>query len=92
MIGRFMNRPDKISAKAGKPKTIWLPERLLNEVLPTGVGTGIGLSPNQLRQMIQSYYLARGWDENGFVPGTKLVELGLPMGVPMRCGPGISHI
>ena len=53
----------------------WLPERLLSETLPTGIGTGIGLNPDELRQMIQSYYQARGWDENGFVPETKLTEL-----------------
>jgi aldehyde:ferredoxin oxidoreductase len=46
-------------------------------VLPTGVAEGIGLSPDELRQMIQSYYLARGWDENGSVPEGKLAELGL---------------
>jgi aldehyde:ferredoxin oxidoreductase len=58
-----------------QPKDDWLPERLLSETLPTGIGTGIGLSPDELRQMIQSYYQARGWDENGFVPETKLTEL-----------------
>lgn len=58
-----------------QPKDDWLPERLLSETLPTGIGTGIGLSPDELRQMIQSYYLARGWDEYGFVPETKLKEL-----------------
>lgn len=56
----------------------WLPGRLLNETLPTGVGTGVGLSPDELRQMIRSYYAARGWDENGLVPEKKLAELGLP--------------
>jgi aldehyde:ferredoxin oxidoreductase len=55
----------------------WLPQRLLSETLPTGVGAGIGLSPDELRQMIRSYYLARGWDENGLVPAKKLAELGL---------------
>jgi hypothetical protein len=41
---------------------------LLSETLPTGVGTGIGLNPDELREMIQNYYQARGWYENGFVP------------------------
>jgi len=62
-----------------QPKDDWLPERLLNEVLPTGVGAGIGLSRDELRQMIQSYYQARGWDENGFVPENKSAELCLSM-------------
>jgi aldehyde:ferredoxin oxidoreductase len=57
------------------PKDDWLPERLLSEKLPTGVGAGIGLSPEELRQMIQGYYQARGWDENGFVPKKLLAEL-----------------
>jgi len=61
-----------------QPKDDWLPQRLLSETLPTGVGAGAGLSPGELRQMILSYYQARGWDENGFVPEKKLAELCLP--------------
>jgi aldehyde:ferredoxin oxidoreductase len=60
-----------------QPKDDWLPERLLSEKLPSGVGAGIGLSPDELRQMIQGYYQARGWDENGFVPKKVLTELNL---------------
>ncbi|MEO6163443.1 MAG: aldehyde ferredoxin oxidoreductase family protein [Candidatus Binatia bacterium] len=55
----------------------WLPERLLNETLPTGVAQGVGLSPEELRGMIASYYQARGWDENGLVTENKLQELEL---------------
>lgn len=60
-----------------QPKDDWLPQRLLNEVLLTGVGAGVGLSPDELRQMIQSYYQARGWDEDGFVSRKTLTALGL---------------
>ena len=60
------------------PKDDWLPERLLSENLPTGVGAGIGLSPDELRQMIQSYYQARGWDNQGYIPESRLRELNLP--------------
>jgi aldehyde:ferredoxin oxidoreductase len=60
-------------------KDDWLPERLLNERLPTGVGAGSGLSPDELRQMIQSYYQARGWDESGLVPEQRLADLCLPL-------------
>lgn len=56
-------------------KDDWLPERLLSETLSTGVGAGIGLSPDELREMIQSYYHARGWDENGFILKSNLTEL-----------------
>jgi len=61
-----------------QPKDDWLPERLLSEMLPTGVAQGIGLSAEELREMIQGYYKARGWDENGSVPQNKLVELCFP--------------
>jgi aldehyde:ferredoxin oxidoreductase len=60
-------------------KDDWLPERLLSESLPTGVGQGTGLTTTELRQMIQGYYEARGWDEQGLVPAQKLAELGLPI-------------
>jgi aldehyde:ferredoxin oxidoreductase len=59
------------------PKDDWLPQRLLSETLPTGVGAGVGLSADELRQMIQSYYSARGWDDNGFVPEKQLANLDL---------------
>jgi len=55
----------------------WLPQRLLSETLPTGVARGVGLTADELREMIRSYYHARGWDENGFIPERKLRELGI---------------
>ena len=57
----------------------WLPERLLSEKLPTGVARGVGLTSEELRQMIQSYYRARGWDDGGLVPPSKLSELGISL-------------
>jgi aldehyde:ferredoxin oxidoreductase len=62
-----------------RPEDDWLPQRLLSETLPTGVARGVGLTPDELREMIQGYYRARGWDESGFVPEQKLRELGLPI-------------
>jgi aldehyde:ferredoxin oxidoreductase len=59
-------------------KDDWLPQRLLSETLPTGVAQGVGLSPQELRQMIGAYYMARRWDENGLIPDVTLVELSLP--------------
>jgi aldehyde:ferredoxin oxidoreductase len=56
----------------------WLPQRLLSETLPTGVARGVGLTPDELREMIQGYYHARGWDEKGLVPENKLRALDLP--------------
>jgi len=55
----------------------WLPPRLLTETLPTGVAAGVGLTSNELHEMIQSYYQARGWDEFGFITENKLKQLGL---------------
>ena len=62
-----------------QPEDDWLPERLLSETLPTGVARGVGLSPDELREMRRGYYRARQWDENGFVPEWKLEELGIGM-------------
>ncbi|MGH7826765.1 MAG: aldehyde ferredoxin oxidoreductase family protein [Candidatus Binatia bacterium] len=60
-----------------QPEDDWLPPRVLTEPLPTGVAKGVGLTAAELRGMIHSYYQARGWDENGFVPEDKLRALGL---------------
>ena len=61
-----------------KPEDDWLPERLLSEALPTGVAAGVGLRSDELRQMLQSYYQARGWDNSGYIPESRLAELNLP--------------
>jgi aldehyde:ferredoxin oxidoreductase len=60
-----------------RPEDDWLPERLLSEALPTGVAQGTVLTPDELREMIRSYYEARGWDDNGFIPDHRLKELGI---------------
>jgi aldehyde:ferredoxin oxidoreductase len=62
-----------------RPDNDWLPERLLTESLPTGVARGVGLSRDELREMICGYYEARQWDENGFVPERKIDQLGITM-------------
>ena len=61
-----------------KPEDDWLPQRLLSEPLPSGVARGASLTPPELREMIQGYYRAREWDEDGFIPEKKLTELGIP--------------
>ena len=60
-----------------QPADDWLPGRLLDEKLSTGVAAGVGLTRAELRDMLQGYYSARGWDENGFVPAAKLAALGV---------------
>jgi aldehyde:ferredoxin oxidoreductase len=62
-----------------QPEDDWLPQRLVSEALPTGVAQGTSLTSNELRQMIQSYYQARGWDEYGFIPEARIEnDAGLP--------------
>jgi aldehyde:ferredoxin oxidoreductase len=62
-----------------QPEDDWLPERLLSEILPTGVARGIGLSPDELREMLRGYYQARQWGEKGFISARKLQQLEIPI-------------
>ncbi len=54
-----------------------LPKRFLAEGLPTGVTAGATLPRERLEAMVQAYYTARGWDEDGRVPDWVVEELGL---------------
>ena len=78
-VGERINTLKKLfNMRAGwQPGDDWLPPRLLNEPLSSGVAQGIRLTPDELRIMIQGYYAARGWDKDGFVPEGKKSELGL---------------
>lgn len=60
-----------------RPEDDWLPERVLAEALPSGVAEGVGLTAAELSAMIRSYYRARGWDDAGYVPEKKLIDLGI---------------
>jgi aldehyde:ferredoxin oxidoreductase len=42
-----------------------LPKRFLTEALPE---TGNIITKEQMLQLLQDYYLARGWDEEGVPP------------------------
>ena len=66
-----------------------LPPRTLQEPLPTGVVAGVGLTQEELDYMIAGYYQARGWNDDGSVPDTKLAELGLLDLLPASSGVGI---
>jgi aldehyde:ferredoxin oxidoreductase len=78
-VGERINTIKKLfnQREGWQPQDDWLPPRLLSEPLPTGVAQGVGLTPAELRAMIQGYYNARGWDENGFVSEEKQRELNL---------------
>ena len=55
-----------------------LPERLMTEPLKAGASKGQVISGNDLKQMLDEYYQARGWDvETGVPSRAKLAELGL---------------
>jgi aldehyde:ferredoxin oxidoreductase len=60
----------------------WLPPRLLTEALPTGVAQGVGLTPEELSEMIRGYYRARQLQETGHVRPEKIRELGLTARTP----------
>jgi len=55
-----------------------LPERLLTEPLKAGASKGHFISKQELTQMLDEYYTARGWDlKTGAPTREKLTELGL---------------
>ncbi len=55
----------------------WLPVRAMRDAMPSGPGQGVHMEDDELRIMIDSYYAARGWTEDGFIPSAKLDELGM---------------
>jgi aldehyde:ferredoxin oxidoreductase len=58
-----------------RPEDDWLPARLLTEALPTGVAQGVGLTPEELSEMVRGYYRARELHETGHVRQRKVREL-----------------
>lgn len=76
-IGERINAQKKLfNIREGwQPEDDWLPPRLVGEQLADGVARGTGLPAAELREMIQSYYSARGWDERGFIPAERVREL-----------------
>jgi aldehyde:ferredoxin oxidoreductase len=58
-----------------KPADDTLPERFLREALPDGASAGARLPRERLADMIRSYNLARGWNEDGTLPEAVLRDL-----------------
>ncbi len=54
-----------------------LPPRALSEPLTDAPVDGVRLTGNELNNMIEGYYRARGWTPDGLIPEAKLTELGL---------------
>jgi len=72
-LKKQFNNPRRLAARQR------LAARTIVERKPTdGVARGVGLSREELEEMIRGYYQAREWDENGFVPERKLEQLEIP--------------
>jgi len=54
-----------------------LPPRIMKDPIPDGVAKGSLVTPNELDLMLNDYYEARGWTEDGFPSKAKLIELEL---------------
>ncbi len=54
-----------------------LPARVLNDPIPAGPSKGSCVTAEELDMLIADYYQARGWTEEGLIPRSKLIELGL---------------
>jgi aldehyde:ferredoxin oxidoreductase len=52
-----------------------LPRRFLSEGLPDGASAGAVLPRERLEEMIQAYYRDRGWDSEGNVPDSLMLDL-----------------
>ena len=54
----------------------WLPKRAMRDAMPSGPGQGVHMTDEELRVMIDSYYAARGWTEDGLIPARSWSRLG----------------
>ena len=53
------------------------PARFMDEPVPDGPNKGHRISKPEVEQLLDDYYAARGWDENGIPTEKKLQEMGL---------------
>ena len=51
-----------------------LPERLMNEPIPGGASKGHSISKEELKQMLDEYYMARGWDVQTGSPKREILK------------------
>ena len=51
-----------------------LPERLMNEPIPGGASKGHSISKEELKQMLDEYYTARGWDVETGSPKREILK------------------
>jgi aldehyde:ferredoxin oxidoreductase len=56
----------------------WLPPRALRDAVPSGPNhEPLLVQEPELRAMIEGYYAARGWTQDGMIPKSQLTALGL---------------
>ena len=60
-----------------RPEDDTLPDRFLEDELPTGPVAGTRLPRERLAEMVRAYYQARGWGDDGRLPDTVMRDLGL---------------
>jgi aldehyde:ferredoxin oxidoreductase len=54
-----------------------LPYRWLHEPIPEGASAGCVIPPEELEQLLDMYYAAKGWTKDGLMPKELLVSLGM---------------
>jgi aldehyde:ferredoxin oxidoreductase len=67
------------------------PERFSTEPVPTGPSQGYYLSREKLDRLLDWYYEARGWDDNGLPTRDTLVALGLADVADVLVSEGLLH-
>ena len=77
MIGeRIINLKKAFNIREGwKREDDWLPGRLFSDPVTEGAGKGTVVTEEELRLMIDNYYSARGWTDEGLIPEDKLRAL-----------------
>ncbi|NLG26947.1 MAG: aldehyde:ferredoxin oxidoreductase, partial [Chloroflexi bacterium] len=75
---RVVNLKKAFNIREGWTKAYdWLPPRVFEDPVPAGPSAGSFIKPDELRMEIQEYYQVRGWTEEGLIPKSKLIALGL---------------
>ena len=54
-----------------------LPRRIFQDKLDTNAKENLNLSEQDLNKMIESYYNAREWNEDGTIPDSKIIDLNI---------------
>lgn len=75
---RIYNLTRAVSVREGlTSKEDWLPDRAFMDPVPEGAVKGATLDGDRFKEMIETYYELRGWDQKGMPTSKKLEELNL---------------